>query len=64
MLYTSLQLFYETSYVLHTRLKFSLEDILAMYPYERDIYLLMYKNEKEEEQRQLERVKRNGKLSF
>ena len=35
-----------------------------MYPYERDIYLLMYKNEKEEEQRQLERVKRNGKLSF
>lgn len=64
MLYTNLQVFYETIHVMHTYLKYSVEDIYKMYPYERDLYLLMYKNDKEKEREELEKHKRgiNGKL--
>ena len=63
MLYTSLQSFYETIHVMHTYLKYSIEDIYNMYPYEREIFMLMYKNDKEKERRELEKRRgRYGKL--
>ena len=58
MLYTSLTAFYETVHVMHTYLKYSVEDIYNMYPYEREIYMLMFKNDKEKERKALE--KRRG----
>ena len=64
MLYTNLQVFYETIHVMHTYLNYSVEDIYKMYPYERELFLLMYKNDKEKEKEALEKRKRehNGKL--
>lgn len=64
MLYTNLQVFYETIHVMHTYLNYSLEDIYKMYPYERELLMLMYKNDKEKEKQELEKHKRNhnGKL--
>lgn len=65
MLYTNLRVFYETVHVLHTYLNYSIEDIYKMYPYERDLYMLMYKNDKEKERAELEKHKRGnnyGKL--
>lgn len=58
MLYTSLPFFYETLHVMHTYLNYSLEDIYNMYPYEREIFMLMYKNDKEKERKQIEERKR------
>lgn len=64
MLYTNLRVFYETIHVMHTYLNYSVEDIYKMYPYEREIFLLMYKNDKDKEKEALEKRKRehNGKL--
>ncbi len=64
MLYTSLPRFYETVHVMHTYLKYSIEDIYNMYPYEREILMLMFKNDKEKEQKKMESMKRgkHGKL--
>ena len=48
---------------MHTYLNYSMEDINRMYPYERDIYLLMFKNDKEKERKRLEQKRhRYGKL--
>lgn len=48
---------------MHTYLNYSMEDIENMYPYEREIFLLMYKNDKEKEQKELEKRRTNrGKL--
>ena len=54
MLYTNLQVYYETLHIMHTYLNYSLEDINNMYPYEREIFMLMYKNDKEKEKRAIE----------
>lgn len=64
MLYTNLASFYETVHVMHTYLNYSIEDIYAMYPYEREIFMLMFKNDKEKEKKAIEanRRGRNGKL--
>lgn len=64
MLYTNLRVFYETIHVLHTYLNYSVEDIYNMYPYERELYLLMFKNDKEKEKQEMEKRKRDrhGKL--
>lgn len=63
MLYTNLQVFYETTHIMHTYLKYSLEDIYNMYPYEREIFMLMYKNDKERERKEMEKRRgRYGKL--
>lgn len=64
MLYTNLATFYETVHVMHTYLKYTIEDIYNMYPYEREIFMLMYKNDKEKEQKKIEEMRRNryGKL--
>ena len=43
---------------MHTYLNYSLEDIYNMYPYEREIFMLMYKNDKEKERKQIEERKR------
>ena len=45
-------------------MKYTVEDIEKMYPYEREIYMLMYKNDKEKQQKELESKRRgfNGKL--
>ena len=58
MLYTNLKVFYETLHVMHTYLHYSLDDIYNMYPYEREIFMLMYKNDKEKERKALEEHKR------
>ena len=45
-------------------MNYSLEDINNMYPYERELYMLMFKNDKEKEQKEMESRKRgmHGKL--
>lgn len=45
-------------------MNYSIEDINDMYPYEREIFMLMYKNDKEKERKYLESERRglNGKL--
>lgn len=58
MLYTNLQVYYETVHVMHTYMKYSIEDINQMYPYEREIFMLMYKNDKEKEKKELEAKRR------
>ena len=40
-------------------MNYSIEDINNMYPYEREIYMLLYKNDKEKERKELEQRKRN-----
>lgn len=64
MLYTNLRFYYECVHVMHTYMKYTVEDIEKMYPYEREIYMLMYKNDKEKQQKELESKRRgfNGKL--
>ena len=64
MLYTNIQAFYETVHIMHTYMNYSIEDINNMYPYEREIFMLMYKNDKEKERKELESRKRgiHGKL--
>lgn len=49
---------------MHTYMNYSIEDINNMYPYEREIFMLMYKNDKEKERKQLEERRRglHGKL--
>lgn len=48
---------------MHTYLNYSVEDIEKMYPYEREILLLMYKNDKEKEKQELEKRRmQHGKL--
>lgn len=66
MLYMSLQGYYESVHVMHTYMNYSIEDINNMYPYEREIFMLMFKNDKEKEKKLAEeRNKRyHGKLSF
>ena len=44
---------------MHTYLNYSMEDIENMYPYEREIFLLMYKNDKERERKELEKKRAN-----
>ena len=44
---------------MHTYLNYTIEDINNMYPYEREIFMLMYKNDKEKEQKAIE-AKRRG----
>lgn len=58
MLYTGLQPFYETTHIMHTYMNYSIEDINNMYPYEREIFMLMYKNDKEKEKKELESHRR------
>ena len=60
MLYTNVRVYYETTHILHTYLNYSIEDIENMYPYEREIYMLLFKNDKEREKRELERKRRYG----
>ena len=45
-------------------MNYSLEDINGMYPYERELFMLMFKNDKEKEQKEIESRKRgfHGKL--
>lgn len=66
MLYINLRAYYETIHVMHTIMNYTLEDIYNMYPYERDIFILMYKRDKEKEQQRLEKQRqiKNGKLPF
>ena len=54
MLYTNIPTFYETVHIMHTYMNYSIEDINNMYPYEREIYMLLYKNDKEKEKKELE----------
>lgn len=54
MLYTSLSSFYETVHVMHTYMNYTYEDINNMYPYEREVLLLMFKRDKEKEQKAIE----------
>ena len=55
MLYTNIQVYYETVHVMHTYMNYTIEDINNMYPYEREIFMLMYKNDKEKEKKELEK---------
>ena len=59
MLYTNIQVYYEMIHIMHTYMNYSIEDINNMYPYEREIYMLLYKNDKEKERKELEQRKRN-----
>lgn len=58
MLYTNIQVYYETVHVMHTYMNYSLEDINNMYPYEREIFMLLYKNDKDKQKKELEANKR------
>lgn len=63
MLYVNLRSYYELLHIMHTTLKYNMDDIYNMYPFERDIFLLMYKNDKEAERKKInEQRAKHGKL--
>ena len=66
MLYITLETYYETIHVMHTKMNYSLEDIFNMYPYERDIFILMSTRDMEKEIQRAEKTKGrfHGKLPF
>lgn len=61
MLYTNIQNWYEVNNILHNYMNFSLEDIYNMYPYEKELYMLMHKRDKEEEKAKMEEQKQKMK---
>lgn len=63
MLYMNLRSYYEMLHVMHTYLNYNHVDVYNMYPFERDIFLLMYKNDKEMERKKMnEQRAKHGKL--
>lgn len=65
MLYINLRIYYETTHIMHTKLNYSLHDVMNMYPYERDFFILMAVGDAEKEKARLEKQRmQNGKLSF
>lgn len=42
-----IQTYYEINHMLHMDLHYSIQDIESWFPYERELYVLMYKNREE-----------------
>jgi len=49
MLYLDFEEFYETNWILKSKLGFSIQEKEYLYPYEREFYMLLAKRDMEEE---------------
>lgn len=52
MLYISFESFYENNQILKSKFGYSIQEIESLFPYEREYYMLITKNELEKEEKE------------